>query len=118
MVNLTPHPIQVICGEAVVARWEPSGREERRAESVRDSIQVTICGTPAPRVVTAYADHVEGLPAPVPWTMNLVSRITAAQTLRADVHFPFGEVRASQGRIIGCRSLGQFVAEPGGGADA
>ena len=49
------------------------------------------------------------LPAPEPGTRYLVSRLTAlAARGRADLVFPFGEIRDGDGRITGAYGLGSF----------
>lgn len=118
VVNLTRHAVQVISGGEVLARWEPSGLEARRAEVVRDGQALVVHGTPVPCVVIGYGLSLEGLPQPVPGTAYLVSRIVAAQTRRADVFFPWGEIRDDDGRIIGCQALGQFGIDAEAQADA
>jgi hypothetical protein len=49
------------------------------------------------------------LPDPEPGTRYVVSRLTAlAARGRADLAFPFGEIRDGDGRITGARGLGSF----------
>lgn len=117
VVNLTTHAVSVHNDDGVVASWEPSGDFARLVE--RRTGRGHLDGHPVVPVVGVwYADSVEGLPDLTPGTVYIVSRVLAAAVRRHDLYFPFGEVRDAEGRIIGCRALGQFHQPAEGDDDA
>jgi len=111
-VNLTPHEIVVLdAGNNVVLRVPPSGSVARVA--TREKIIGNINGVP---VVTTEYGQVEGLPAPMPGTVFIVSLLVlqalkAQGVNRGDVVAPntsptsLGAVRDEKGQIIGVRSF-------------
>ena len=103
IVNLTPHTIVVIrdSGNVVIPA---SGQVARvSVSSVQDG---DIDGIPV--FVSKFGD-VDGLPAPQDGTVFLVSTLVAGRVKdRDDIFVPNDFVRDSDGRIIGCRSLGRL----------
>lgn len=54
----------------------------------------------------------ENLPEPVEETIFIVSRLVArASSGRDDLVFPVDLIRGAKGKVIGCRSLGQGIAD-------
>lgn len=113
-MNLTAHPVVVYGGAAVLASWEASGRVARLDETTEPAPALRTEVGEIPVVRTRYAGRIKGLPAPQADTAYVVSRVLAAAHPRADVFFPWDEVRDRDGHIIGCRGLGQFAAAGGG----
>lgn len=102
ILNLTPHPINVIGanGEEIVI--EPSGAPVRLATSTEPA--GTHAGVPITKTVFGEP---EGLPDVVAGTLILVSQLVkSALPDRADLVVPAEVVRDERGRIIGCKSLG------------
>ena len=105
IVNLTPHEVNFI-GEdgSVIMTVAPSGQLARvSARTVKtgdwDNLPIT---------ETEFGE-VEGLPAPEPGTVYLVSSLVAQRCKsRKDVFIPNESVRDANGRIIGCKSLGRI----------
>lgn len=110
LVNLTPHDVIVFSpvGEEVLT-VPASGALARISEVLEPARPLTVDGVEVPTCRMTYADTVNGLPARTPGTAYIVSRVLARAVPRADVYFPAEEVRDDAGRIIGCRSLGQFT---------
>jgi hypothetical protein len=110
LVNLTPHDVTVYDGDQIVMTVRPSGTVARLAETATpDGVVAGVPGT----VVTLGA--IEGLPAPDGETTYVVSMpllmgALASGVDRADLVYPYGQVRDGQGRIIGCRSLARLTA--------
>lgn len=110
LVNLTPHPVTVYDVDRAVASWPPAGPFARLVESRRPAPEVLTDQGPMPVAEISYAQEVDDLPEPTPGRLFLVSRVLAAAVTRGDLLFPADEVRDESGRIIGCRTLGRFVA--------
>lgn len=113
VVNLTPHVVRVYQVDRVVASYPPSGCFARLREQVAPDDDLPVedreVGTVRlPRVRVSYAHEVDDLPDPRDDTAYLVSRVLAAAVDRADLYFPWGEVRDPAGAVIGCRALGKF----------
>ena len=106
ILNLTPHPVNIINGEGVMTATFPvAGPAPRLAELVESLPAVD--GLPVNKV--SYSEEITNLPAPHKGVLLIVSRITAAAvTGREDILFPHGEVRDENGRILGVRALGRF----------
>lgn len=107
IINLTPHTVTVN-GTAI----PPDGRVPRVGEVVKPAGEITLPGGATVPVVTVRPGAVEGLPAPQPDTMLIVSRMVAeAAPERRDLVVPHGLVRDGQGRVVGCAQLAQVPAE-------
>lgn len=107
IINLTPHTVTVN-GTAI----PPDGRVPRVGEVVEPAGEITLPGGATAPVVTVRPGAVEGLPAPQPDTMLIVSRMVAeAAPERRDLVVPHGLVRDGQGRVVGCAQLAQVPAE-------
>ena len=106
ILNLTPHPVNIINGEGVMTATVPvAGPAPRLAELVESLPAVD--GLPVNKV--SYSEEITNLPAPHKGVLLIVSRITAAAvTGREDILFPHGEVRDEGGRILGVMALGRF----------
>ena len=109
LVNLTPHEVVILdSSNNVVLRLPPSGTVARVA--TREEVVGTLNGIPV--VKTTYGD-VEGLPAPQPGVVYIVSLLVlqALAGKRSDLvapntsPTPLGAVRDNQGRIVGVRSF-------------
>ena len=103
IINLTPHTITFVDAENNVVREVPaSGTLARLSTSTK--IIGEVAGIPITETVFG---EVEGLPSPETGKIYLVSSLVAqACNERVDVFIPAESVRDSEGRIIGCRSLG------------
>lgn len=131
MVNLTPHAIKFMYPlyneDGTIAEYEldievpASGQIARVAAKtipvMTDEIDIdsnvvqepyTINGIP---VTTTEFGEVENLPDPEPGTIYIVSSLVAQRVPeRTDVFIPNESVRDSEGRIVGCLSLGRIPA--------
>lgn len=103
IINLTPHAIDFIVGDATI-RVPVSGQVARLTT---DTVVVgEINGIP---VTTTVFGDVTGLPDPSDDTVYLVSSLVAGRVPdRTDVFIPNDSVRDADGRIVGCRSLGRI----------
>lgn len=104
-INLTPHAITFVNSDnkpfCVVA---PSGDLARVSTKT-----VTVGEVEGIPVTQTEYGEVEGLPEPKKDTIYLVSSLVAQRcTGREDVFIPNESVRDSEGRIVGCRSLGRI----------
>lgn len=104
ILNLTPHSISFIGDDGnIISVIDPSGQLARvSARTVRTG---EISGIPTSE--TEYGE-VESLPDPQDGVIYIVSSLVASRCQdRDDVFIPNESVRDSQGRIIGCKSLGR-----------
>ena len=110
VANLTAHTLRVYDGETVIAEWPTTEPIARREEQRQPLPALHTSQGDVPVVGTTYGSVVD-LPEPVEGTVYVVSRVLAeAVRERTDVFFPAEEVRDSDGRIVGCRSFGRFMA--------
>ena len=119
IINMTPHPINVITDIGTVT-IEPSGFSIRVSQSTVSAGSLVVDEGIIPLSATEFSDEIvivdsEGgiIPIEQAWFTNaIVSRI-AASALTAAGHtdincfVPNEMVRDDSGRIIGCRSLTQ-----------
>jgi hypothetical protein len=100
IVNLTPHTVVLSLNDTTVT-FPPSGsvarcREITHREGTHDYV---------PLVRVKYGP-VEGLPAPVGGTLYIVSELVRmAMPHRLDLASPGEQVRDSEGKVTGCKSL-------------
>lgn len=99
IVNLTPHEVNVV-GHTPIP---PSGNVAR--VTARLDRVGSVCGIPVS--VSSYGD-VCGLPPRSVGVAYVVSRMVAQRCPdRDDLYYPEEPVRSSDGRVIGCMSLGR-----------
>jgi len=106
-VNLTPHPITFVSqsGDVTIEAGPTPARIDENAEEATPAGEAT-----APAIFEVTLGAVTGLPEPEEGVGYIVSRPTAMRvTGRADVFFPFREVRDDEGRITGCEGLGRLT---------
>ena len=112
IINLTPHPINIIgLGEI-----KPGGNPARLEETTGIVGSLTIEATENPNTKTAVVipliqkrmGEITGLPEPQDGTVFVVSLLVAQAAHRSDV-FAIGEsVRDGKGNIVGAKSLAMF----------
>ena len=106
ILNLTPHEIRFVRPEGEDLVLPPSGTVARVSVS-RVYGEETHLAIP---VFTTQAGEVQGLPAPRPGVVCVVSRaVVDAARDRKDIFFPDDLVRDDQGRVIGARALGRLA---------
>ena len=104
LVNLTPHALSLVVGSETVT-VPPSGTVARVTVTRESAGTVIVDGVQVPLYRTTYG-AVEGLPAPAPDTLYVVSSLVAAAARdRRDLVVPDDLVRDEQGRVIGARGL-------------
>ena len=105
IINLTPHAITFCDPEGKPVRTiSPSGTLAR--VSSRTEVTGELAGIPITE--TIYGEVV-GLPEAKPDVIYLVSSLVAQRVPeRKDVFIPAESVRDSEGRIVGCKSLGRI----------
>lgn len=105
IINLTPHKLTFVNGEGeVVTEVEPSGTVARLSTTTVTTGEVA--GIP---VTETRFGEIEGLPEPREDAVFVVSSLVAGRVPnRKDVFIPNESVRDSQGRIVGCKSLGRI----------
>ena len=103
IVNMTPHAVVLLDKEdKVVKTFEPSGSSVRLSSK---TVEVGKIGEI--RLTETVYGNPEGLPEEKEGTWYIVSALVkSALPCRHDLLVPAEQVRDSQGRIIGCRSLG------------
>ena len=108
IVNLTPHSISFVDPNGnPVLTVEPSGTLARVSTKIVQTGQRRFGDMVLPVTETEFGE-VEGLPDPEKGTVYLVSSLVAQRCKgRGDVFIPNESVRDSEGRIVGCRSLGR-----------
>ncbi len=100
IVNLTPHPINIVMGDGEVRTIPPSGTVARCRETTETVGEVN--GIP---VIRKSFGSVENLPDPSSGTIYVVSALVAQAARREDVVCPGDPVRDDKGQIIGCKAL-------------
>lgn len=108
-VNLTPHEVSLVLGEAYTLVIEPSGSVARVSctTKVHDYVRINIEGEELyiPLAHNEYGE-VEGLPDFQVGTYLIVSSLVKSRVPdRHDTIVPNDSVRDSNGRIIGCKSF-------------
>lgn len=104
LINLTPHAVTFLVDGKDPIVIPPDGTVARLTTSTKvvgefDGIPIT---------TTVFGD-VTGLPEPSDGVGFIVSSLVAGRIKdREDVFIPNDSVRDSEGRIIGCRSLGRI----------
>lgn len=102
-VNLTPHAVTVLNADGDVVLSVPPSGTVARCE-VKSEVVNTINGVPITKNVFGPVD---GLPDREEGTYFIVSALVKnAHPDRDDLLVPVGTVRAQDGRILGCTSLG------------
>jgi len=110
VINLTPHDIVVVGDDGTEIRRYPASGQVARVGS-RVEIVGELDGVP---VAKHQYGEVEGLPAPEPGTVYLVSLVVgqALAGTRDDLYgpdtSPAGAVRDAEGRIIGTKRLVKY----------
>lgn len=109
VINLTPHTINLVAEDGTQLLSLESQGVARVASTTEVVGYLQVGGVAVPRTHTVYGT-VEGLPAPTPGTVYIVSGMIisalASQGIhRDDLFTPGLQVRDEQGRVIGCRSL-------------
>lgn len=104
IMNLTPHRIDFVTADgSPLMSVEPSGTVAR--VSVKTETIGEVAGIPVTKSV--YSDIVD-LPAPQEGVVYIVSSLVAQRCVdRDDVYIPNESVRDSEGKIVGCKSLGK-----------
>lgn len=101
--NFTPHPISVVNAEGETVKvFTPEGLVRLKATTEPAGFEVD--GVPVTKTVFGEP---EGLPEPQEGIFLIVSQIVkTALPQRADLLVPAEVVRDSEGKILGCKSLG------------
>lgn len=104
LVNLTPHAINLLVGDTTVT-VPPSGVVARCATTRTQVGNLDVDGVQIPVNQIGFG-AVQGLPAPKPDTMYIVSSLVAnAAKDRTDLLTVDDAVRDDKGNIIGARAL-------------
>ena len=104
IINLTPHAIVVVVGDATTT-FAPSGSVARCAAVSAPAGFFYIGDIEVPLTNTAFGDVV-GLPDAAPDTIYIVSALVrSAVPSRHDVASPGEPVRDAGGNVLGCRCL-------------
>lgn len=107
VVNLTPHEVGFVLPDGTEKKFAPSGTIARCKAY---TVQTGQCVMGIPVTETQMGD-LEDLPDPVPGYVFVVSRVVADKAKKLgrvdDLFIPNESIRDSEGRIVGCRSLGR-----------
>jgi hypothetical protein len=108
VLNLTPHPVDVLLGGRRVV-LPPQAVPARIAHEVRGESSLAVDGAEVP-VRDVAPGEVVGLPDEERGVVYLVSRtVAAACAHRSDLVFPVDLVRDDRGTVVGCRAFGRLV---------
>jgi len=106
LINLTPHPIDVISDDGSILRVFESGFVARVEFENLEVEQTLIGGVVITIGKTRTTPQPPDLPPPAPRTLYVVSRIVASAAMdRDDLVFPDDLVRNDKGAVVGCRRL-------------
>lgn len=109
--NLTPHPVNIVCGTARLTLPPDTLSPPRIAETVTPVGSVGLQGFDIP-LAHVHASTVSGLPPAEPETLLIVARIIAeAHPDRGDLVVPYNVIRDPQGAVIGCTSLARIITD-------
>lgn len=104
LVNLTPHPVNIRIGDVAVS-LPAADVPARLTGEAEDVGMVRFEGLDVP-VVEKRFTGIEGLPAPVPGVLLIVSQLVVDFVVgRVDLVTPADLVRDEAGNIIACRAL-------------
>ena len=103
LVNMTPHPLNIVQRNREVLTVEPSGFIPRCASTEKLDQSIGLID-----VTRQTLGEVEGLPESLPATFYIVSRLVASAANRPDLLVPGPLVRDDQGRVIGCKGLSRL----------
>lgn len=104
IVNIAPHPLNLVLNNGKTITIEPCGTiprivEETVEHNIVDEIEIN----------TIRKVNVINLPEPEEGTLYFTSRILAAQIpTRKDLVFPAEFIRDASGNIIGCKGLAHY----------
>lgn len=103
LVNMTPHPLDIIQLDGTTLTVAPSGWVPRCSSS--EEIDGTIGLI---NITKQTLGNVTGLPESLPGTFYIVSRLVASAANRPDLLVPGPLVRDDQGRVVGCKGLSRL----------
>ena len=104
LVNMTPHPLNIVQRNREVLTVEPSGFIPRCASTEKLDQSIGLID-----VTRQTLGEVEGLPEEIPGAFYIVSRLVAsAATGRDDLLVPGPLVRDDDGKVIGCKGLSRL----------
>lgn len=108
LINLTPHPVNILDeNNNVILSIPPSG-ELRLPEQAIPAEEIEVDGVKITIVLKAISPDAP-LPPQEEGTFYIVSLITAQTARRPDFLVPDQVVRDKDGNIIGCRRLARVV---------
>ena len=111
--NLTPHTIALINeSDSMRTDLPPVGVLARVDEPEISRSRVRCGDSDFTMVRLRRSKRVSGLPAEQPSVAYVVPRLTASASRRADLLFPYGEIRDDRGAIVGVIALGGFGRDP------
>ena len=104
VINMTPHPIQVVDEQGQLVKTYPASGQQIRLKM--ETVSAGSLPDRTPLSKTVYGEP-EGLPNAFEGTYYIVSQLVKnALPEREDLLVPAEIVRNPEGMIIGCRSLG------------
>lgn len=98
IVNLTPHTVKYV--------WKETSMEfpSQGVARVKETLE-TVAEKDGIRFVKRKFSEVEGLPAPQPDTLYIVSNIVFEASNRSDLIVPADFIRDEKGQIVGCKAF-------------
>ena len=104
LVNMTPHPLNIVQRDGEILTVNPSGFVPRCASTEELDQSIGLID-----VTRQTLGEVEGLPESLPGAFYVVSRLVAsAASGRDDLLVPGPLVRDDQGRVVGCKGLSRL----------
>jgi len=105
LINLTPHPINLVTHTGSTLEIAPSGQVARLGEHYSDVSRVDVDGARI-RLVRKGLNDVQGLPDPQEGVLYIVSAIVCnAEPYRDDLVYACDFVRNDKGQIVAARAL-------------
>lgn len=103
LVNMTPHPLNIVQRDGKVLTVAPSGWLPRCS-----STEVVDGAIGSIDITRQTLGSVEGLPEAIPGAFYIVSRLVASAANRSDLLVPGSLIRDDQGRVVGCKGLSRI----------
>lgn len=117
LVNLTPHPITLLCEGGPDVELAPYPVPLRLDKSSRLFGRLALDETRSIPVVESVSHGLNYIPDVVPGVAYIVSRLVAEELKRDDCYYPADTISDQFGRVIAARALGtvSIVQDDGGG---
>ena len=108
LINLTPHQLNIECGNGETISIEPSGQIARVDVEYQPHLDISAGDVSIPTALSVTG-AVQDLPDPQDGVIYITALVVAQLVRRADVLSPGPLQRDEQGRVTGCKGLTRHV---------